>query len=133
MITFKNYLSNLNFNHIFFTFLLISFFYLKNLINKLIIWYQLNIIIFNKLYNKINNITKKNKKNYNKFNKKLKKNYKKIKKIYKENNKFYLKHISNNESYKNIEIKPTTPIYNIVPVENNCITVDEENEFEIIQ
>jgi hypothetical protein len=87
------------------------------------------------LYNKINNISKKNKKNYNKFNKKLKKNFKKIKKIYKESNNFYLKHLSNkSESNKIIEENQTNPtINNIAPLQSNCITVDEENEFEILE
>ena len=86
MITFKNCISNLNFNHILFGFIIISFFYLKNLANKITNLHRQNIIILNKFYNKINHITKKNKKNYYKFNKKLKKNYKKIKKILKINN-----------------------------------------------
>jgi hypothetical protein len=129
MITFKNFISNLNFNHILFGFILFSFFYLKNLINKLTNLHCVNIIILNKLYNKIISISQKNKKNHNKFNKKLKKNYKKIKKIKKilKSNNF-----KNIESNKIIEVIPTTIINNIDPIHTNCITVDEENEFEIL-
>ena len=129
MITFKNCISNLNFNHILFGFIIISFFYLKNLVNKLTNLHHLNITILNKFYNKINYITKKNKKNYNKFNKKLKKKYKKIKKILKSNN---FKNLSNIESNKIMEVIPTTLINNIDPIQTNCIIVDEENDFEIL-
>jgi hypothetical protein len=134
MTNFKNFISNINLNHILLGFILISFFYIKNLANKLTNFYKVNIIIFNKLYNKINNISKKNKKNYNKFNKKLKKNFKKIKKIYKESNNTYLKHLSNkSESNKIIETNQSThTINNRDPLQSNCITVDEENEFEIL-
>ena len=128
MITFKNCISKLNFNHIIFGFIIISFFYLKNLANKLTTLHRLNIIILNKLINKINNITKKNKKNYYKFNKKFKKNYKKIKKILKNNN---LKNKS--EPNKIMEVIPTTLINNINSNQTNCITVDEENEFEFVE
>ena len=126
MITFKNCISNLNFNHILFGFIIISFFYLKNLANKLTNLHRLNIILLNKFYNKINYITKKNKKNYYKFNKKFKKNYKKIKKILKSNN------FKNIESNKIMGVIPTTLINNIDPIQTNCIIVDEENEFEIL-
>lgn len=133
MITFKNCISNLSFNHILFGFLIISFFYLKNLINKLINWHQFNIIISNKLYNKINYFSNKNKKNYIKLDKKLKRNYKKIKKIYKKSNNLYLKYISNIEQNKTIEVKSSTPITNNIDSnQSNCITVDVENEFEFI-
>jgi hypothetical protein len=133
MITFKNCISNLNFNHILFGFVLFSFFYLKYLINKLINLQHLNIIILNKFYNKINSISLNNKKNHNKFNKKLKKNYKKIKKFIKKSNNFYLKNTSNIESSKILEVKPSTPIINNIENQSNCITVDEENEFEILE
>lgn len=133
MITFKNCISNLNFNHILFGFVLFSFFYLKNLINKLINLQHLNIIILNKFYNKINSISLNNKKNHNKFNKKLKRNYKKIKKFIKKSNNFYLKNTSNIESSKILEVKPSTPIINNIENQSNCITVDEENEFEILE
>ena len=126
MITFKNCISNLNFNHILFGFIIISFLYLKNLAKKLTNLHRLNIIILNKFYNKINYITKKNIKNYYKFNKKFKKNYKKIKKILKSNN------FKNIETNKIIEVIPTTLINNIDPIQTNCIIVDEENEFEIL-
>jgi len=129
MITFKNCISNLNFNHILFGFIIISFLYLKKLAKKLTNLHHLNIIILNKFYNKINYITKKNIKNYYKFNKKFKKNYKKIKKILKSNN---FKNLSNIESNKIMEVIPTTIINNIDPIKTNCITVDEENEFEIL-
>ena len=133
MITFKNYMANLNFNYIFCGLLLFSFFYLKNLFNKLTNLYHLNIIVLNKLCNKINIISIKNKKNYKKFNKKFKKNYKKIKKILKNNKK------SDNNPINNLNnLEPTKIIEVIQPViESNCITVDvdndEENEFEIIE
>ncbi len=127
MITLKNYVSNLNFNHILFGFILFSFFYLKNLINKLINLHNLIIIILNKFYNKTKSISQKNNKKYYKFNKKLKKNYKKIKKILKSNN------FKNIESNKIIDIIPTTLINNTEPIQTNCITVDEENEFEILE
>ena len=134
MITFKNCISNLNFNHILFGFILFSFFYLKNLINKLSNLHRLNIIFLNKFYNKINSISLNNKKNHNKFNKKLKKNYKKIKKIIKKSNNFYLKNMSNIESNKILEVKPSSPtINNIEESQYNCITVDVENEFEFIE
>jgi hypothetical protein len=134
MITFKNYLSNFNFNHIFFVFILFSFFYLRNLINKLTNLHSLNIIILNKLYNNINSISLKNKKNNNKFNKKLKKNYKKIKKIIKKSNNFYLKNISNIESPKILELKPSTPLNNNIDNnQSNCITVDVENEYDFAE
>jgi len=134
MITFKNCISNLNFNHILFGFILFSFFYLKNLINKLTDFYRLNIIFLNKFYNKIYSISLNNKKNHNKFNKKLKRNYKKIKKIIKKSNNFYLKNISNIESNKILEIKPSTPLINNTEQnQSNCITVDEENDFEILE
>ncbi len=130
MITFKNCISNLNFNHILFVFILFSFFYLKNLINKLTDLHHLNIIFLNKLYNNIKYISLKNKKNHNKLNKKFKKNYKKIKKIIKKSNNLYLKNLSNNEPLK---ITPSTsPINNIEQNQPNCIIVDEENEFEIL-
>jgi len=133
MITFKNYMSNLNFNHILFGFILFSFFYLRNLINKLTDLHHLNIIFLNKLYNKIISISQKNKKNHNKFNKKLKRNYKKIKKIINKSNNFYLKNMSNVESNKILELKPSTPtINNTEQNQSNCITVDEENEFEFL-
>ena len=125
MITFKNFLSNFNFNYILYGFLLFSYFYLKNLINKLTNLYQLNIIVLHKLCNKINIISKKNKKNYNKFNKKFKKNYKKIKKILKNNKQSY-NNSTNTEPAKIIEVIPSL-------VESNCITVDVENDFEIIE
>jgi hypothetical protein len=127
MITLKNYVSTLNFNHILFGFILFSFFYLKNLINKLINLHNLIIIILNKFYNKTKSISQKNNKKYYKFNKKLKKNYKKIKKILKSNN------FKNIESNKIIDIIPTTLINNTEPIQTNCITVDEENEFEILE
>jgi hypothetical protein len=134
MVTFKNLLSNFNFNYILCGLLLFSFFYLKNLFNKLINLHQLNIIILNKLCNKINIISKKNKKNYNKFNnkfnKKFKKNYKKIKKIIKKSNNLYLKNLLNNEPLKIIPSIPS--INNIEQNQSNSITVDEENEFEIL-
>ena len=133
MITLKYYLSNLNFNHILFGFILFSFFYLKNLINKLYNLHRLNIIFLNKFYNKINSISLNNKKNHNKFNKKLKRNYKKIKKIIKKSNNFYLKNMSNIESSKILEVKPSTPIINNIESQSNCITVDVENEFEFIE
>ena len=133
MITLKNCISKLNFNYILFGFIFISFFYIKNLINKLTDLHRLNIIILNKLYNKIKSISKKNKKNkknHHKLNKKFKKNYKKIKKI--------IKNISNNESNKIIKVIPTTPttpttlINNIEQNQSNCITIDVENEFEFV-
>ena len=130
MITFKNCISNLNFNHILFGFILFSFFYLRNLINKLTDLHRLNIIFLNKLYNNIKYISLKNKKNYNKFNKKLKRNYKKIKKIIKKSNNLYLKNLLNNESLK--IIPSTLPINNTEQNQSNCIIVDEENEFEIL-
>jgi predicted PurR-regulated permease PerM len=123
MITLKNCISNLNFNYILFGFIFISFFYIKNLINKLTDLHRLNIIILNKLYNKIKSISKKNKKNHHKLNKK----FKKIKKI--------IKNISNNESNKIIKVIPTTPttlINNIEQNQSNCITIDVENEFEFV-
>jgi hypothetical protein len=135
MLTFKNCLSNLNFNYIYSGLLLFFFFYIKNLFCKLTNLYQLHIIVLNKLCNNIKIISKKNKKNYNKFSKKFskkfKKNYKKIKKILK-NNKQFDNNISNNciELNKIIEVIP--PI-----VESNCITVDVDNDvdndFEIIE
>lgn len=125
MITFKNFLSNFNFNYILCGFLLFSFFYLKNLLKKLTNLCQLNIIVLHKLYNKINIISKKNKKNYNKFTKKFKKNYKKIKKILKNNKQSY-NNSTNTEPAKIIEVIPSI-------VESNCITVDVENDFEIIE
>jgi hypothetical protein len=130
MITFKNFISNLNFNHILFGFILFSFFYLKNLINKLTDLHRLNIIFLNKIYNKIKSISLNNKKNYNKFNKKLKINYKKIKKIIKKSNNLYLKNLSNSEPLKIIPSIP--PLNNIEKNQPNCIIVDEENEFEIL-
>lgn len=133
MITFKNCISNLNFNHILFVFILFSFFYLKNLINKLTDLHHLNIIFLNKLYNNIKYISLKNKKNHNKLNKKFKKNYKKIKKIIKKSNNFYLKNISNNEKNKIEVSQPITPINNTEQNQSNCITVDVENEFEFIE
>jgi hypothetical protein len=126
MITLKNCISNLNFNYILFGFIFISFFYIKNLINKLTDLHRLNIIILNKLYNKIKSISKKNKKNHHKLNKK----FKKIKKI--------IKNISNNESNKIIKVIPTAPttpttlINNIEQNQSNCITIDVENEFEFV-
>ena len=108
MITFKNCISNLNFNHILFGFILFSFFYIKYLINKLINLHNLNIIILNKFY-------------------------KKIKKIIKKNNNFYLKNMANIESNKVLEVKPSTPINNTEQNQSNCITVDVENEFEFIE
>ena len=129
MITFKNCLSNLNFNYIFCGLLLFSFFYLKNLFNKLTNLYHLNIIVLNKFCNKINIISIKNKKNYKKF----KKNYKKIKKILK-NNKKYDNNPTNYLTNNSINIEPAKIIEVLPPViESNCITVDEENEFEIIE
>ncbi len=130
MITFKNCISNLNFNHILFGFILFSFFYLKILINKLTDLHRLNIIILNKLYNKIKSISQKNIKNHNKIKKKFKKNYKKIKKIIKKSNNLYLKNLLNNEPLK--IIPSTSPINNIEQNQSNCIIVDEENEFEIL-
>jgi len=130
MITFKNCISNLNFNHILFGFILFSFFYLRNLINKLTNVHRLNIIFLNKLYNKIKSISQKNIKNHNKLNKKFKKNYKKIKKIIKKNNNLFIKHIVNDETNKIIPSTP--PINNIEQNQSNCIIVDEENEFEIL-
>jgi len=135
MISFKNYISNLNFNHLLFGFIIIFFFYIKNLINKFINLQQLNILILNKLCCKINYFSKKNNKNYNKFKKKFKKNYKKIKKIYKKSNSIYLKHLLNNESNKIKEVIQTPIINNLESDkinQSNCITVDEENEFEIL-
>ena len=126
MITLKNCISNLNFNYILFGFIFISFFYIKNLINKLTDLHRLNIIILKKLYNKIKSISKKNKKNHHKLNKK----FKKIKKI--------IKNISNNESNKIIKVIPTAPttpttlINNIEQNQSNCITIDVENEFEFV-
>jgi hypothetical protein len=133
MITFKNCISNLNFNHILFGFILFSFFYLRNLINKLTDLHRLNIIILNKFYNKIKSISQKNIKNHNKLNKKFKKNYKKIKKIIKKNNNLYIKNLSNIETNKIDVIPSTSPINNIEQNQSNCITVDEENEFEILE
>ena len=130
MITFKNCISNLNFNHILFGFILFSFFYLRNLINKLNDLHRLNIIILNKLYNKIKYISQKNIKNHNKLKKKFKKNYKKIKKIIKKSNNLHIKYIANNEPPQIISSTP--PINNIEQNQSNCITVDEENEFEIL-
>lgn len=129
MITFKNYLSNLNFNYIFCGLLLFSFFYLKKLFNKFTNLYHLNIIVLNKLCNKINIISKKNKKNYKKF----KKNYKKIKKILK-NNKKSDNNPTNYLTNNSINIEPAKIIEVLPPViESNCITVDVENDFEIIE
>jgi hypothetical protein len=127
MITFKNFISNLNFNHVLFGFILFSFFYLKILINKLTDLHHLNIIILNKLYNKIKYISLKNIKNHNKIKKKFKKNYKKIKKIIKKSNNLYLKNLLNNEPLKIIPSTP--PINNIEQNQSNYIIVDEENEF----
>lgn len=140
MITFKNFISNLNFNHILFGFILFSFFYLKNLINKLTNLHRVNLFILNKLCKKINTSIKKNKKNCYKFTKKFYKNYKNIKKLLKKNYK-QSNNISNlinfyqSKQQKNIEViqSNTTPLNNIESVQTNCIIVDEENEFEIIE
>jgi len=136
MITYRNLIANLNFNYILIGLFFISFFYFKNLFNKLYKIQQLYIFILNNIFDKIKLITNKNKKNYNKFNKKIKKNKKKIKKFKKilnENNNFYLKYILNIESKKIIDVKSTTPPINNVEINQpNSITVDEENEFEIL-
>ena len=41
--------------------------------------------------------------------------------------------MSNIESNKILEVKPSTPIINNIENQSNCITVDEENEFEILE
>ncbi len=137
MIIFKNFISNLNFNHILFGFILFSFFYLKNLIYKLTNLHRVNLFILNKLCKKISTSIKKNKKNYYKLKKKFYKNYKNIKKLlkknYKQSNNIYnLINLYQSKQQKNIESN-TTPLNNIESVQTNCITVDQENEFEIIE